>query len=57
MAMQLTTEITRPTGATTEQQLDNLVKQLQRQNAELKAIISDIYREIRVLQGEIKKLN
>ncbi len=45
MAMYLTTEIS-PKGATAEQKLDDLVRQLQWQNKQLQTIIADLYKAI-----------
>lgn len=45
MAMQLTSVIN-PKGATADEKLSDLVRQLARQNTELKLIIEDLYKQL-----------
>ena len=51
MSIPFTSSIS-PKGETTDEKLNNLVRQLTRQNTELKLIIEDLYKQI----SEVKKI-
>lgn len=48
MGLPIKSEIN-PKGATTEERLENLVRQLQLQNRELRVIVDDLYSKVEAL--------